>query len=638
MSLFESIAKVFIDQQDDKSPSAGRTLKGACDGAHGCFAGGQVAFAFFCTGRIKSQTARIGGTGDGLDAAHGVCIAAGNQLVASDDQADGLGAKGHRTDAVARAVNLHDDAAFGQRVGRGEIEVSVHGASEHGGTIRRRGFPVPEHFVSLCAQAVGKAEVLDGHAAAHGDERIRRNVSKDECSGFLGGIKHMGFKAARRKRGSGFLEFFDHMSASFSEVDTAIIPYSSRDRKGACRLLDEICLRAVDWVTESFGRWYAPWKIRFKRSAIGFRIALIFGPMIRVCSQILANMEKKKEQEAKAKEEAREKERAIAEEAAKAKKAAEAKARKAAKAKKTAEAQAASEAEEAVEAEEAEVREAAQAKEAEAKAAQANEAEAEAGTQAKDAEEKDTAKEDIFLQWFLKEPTAPKNKISFGQKMALLMMRADAFFTGKAFPYLLLMTMLSVCLLAGCGTRALAVMAAFFCLHWLAEAFAQDYEPVCGGVRQRYLASVLLRSGAYLVLLLDYFSAYAADGLQINVVLQGAMILTVALHVLSYIGLTAFNKRQPLFLRVLCGLLGIVPALACAAGIALGASTVARGVVIALSGILRATGVSLSFLSWEIGTNGELSGGRLRYFRVWQNLTMMIGFFMMLLGAWLSAQ
>ena len=75
-----------------------------------------------------------------------------------------------------------------------------------------------------------------------------------------------------------------------------------------------------------------------------------------------------------------------------------------------------------------------------------------------------------------------------------------------------------------------------------------------------------------------------------------------------------------------------------AAGIALSASTVARGVVIALSGILRAVGVSLSFLSWEIGTNGELSGGRLRYYGLWQSLTMMIGFFMMLLGAWLSAQ
>ena len=88
----------------------------------------------------------------------------------------------------------------------------------------------------------------------------------------------------------------------------------------------------------------------------------------------------------------------------------------------------------------------------------------------------------------------------------------------------------------------------------------------------------------------------------------------------------------------LCGLLGAVPALACAAGLALGASTAARETALALSGILRAAGVSLAFLSWEIGTIGELSGGRMRYFRLGQNLTMMIGFFMMLLGAFLCAQ
>ena len=339
-------------------------------------------------------------------------------------------------------------------------------------------------------------------------------------------------------------------------------------------MLDEICLRAVDWVTESLSRWVAPWKIWLKRSAIGFRIALIFGPIIRVLKQFLSNMTKKREQGAKAKEEVKTKENA--------------------------------------EAKTEEIKEATEAKE--------------------------EAKEDVFLRWFLKEPVVSAKKVPRWQKMALLMVRADAFFTGKTFPYLLLLTMISVCLLAGSGTRALAVMAAFFCLNWLAEAFAQDYEPVCGGVRQRYLVSTLLRACAYLVLLLDYFAVYAANGLQINVVLQGAMILTVLLHVMIYIGLTAFNKRQQLFLRVLCGLLGFVPALACAAGIALSASTVARGVVIALSGILRAVGVSLSFLSWEIGTNGELSGGRLRYYGLWQSLTMMIGFFMMLLGAWLSAQ
>lgn len=306
-------------------------------------------------------------------------------------------------------------------------------------------------------------------------------------------------------------------------------------------MLDEICLRFVDWASESFSGWFAPWKIRLKRSAVGFRIALILDSMKRTAVQLFSSI------------------------------------------------------------------------------AEADE-------------------EDSFLQRLIQDPIEPVDETSLKEKLAYLLMKADEVFAGRAFAYLLLMTMLSACLLAGCGARSVAAMAAFLCLNWVAEAFAQDYEPICGGVRQRYLASVLLRAGAYLVTLLDYFAAYASDGLQLNVVLQGAMILTVLLHTIVYIGLAAFNRKQQLFLRVLCGLLGMAPALACAAGIALGASMAARETMLALSGLLRAAGVALAFASWEIGTIGELSGGRLRYYRLWQSAAMMIGFFMMLLGALMCAQ
>ncbi|MBR5287380.1 MAG: hypothetical protein IKU34_02175 [Clostridia bacterium] len=306
-------------------------------------------------------------------------------------------------------------------------------------------------------------------------------------------------------------------------------------------MLDELGLRLADKMTAAFARWYAPNRVRFKRSAIGFRLALIFGGIKRTAQLVF--------------------------------------------------------------------------------------------TQIAESDE-----EDGILQRILQDPIEPVDAPSLRQKLSVALWHADAFMAGKAFAYLLLMTMISACLLAGSGARSLAVMAAFFCMNWLAEAFAGDYEPVCGSVRQRYLTSVLLRAGAYLVLLLHYFIAYAANGLQINVVLQGAMIMTAIVHVICYIAFAAFNRRQHVFLRVLCGLLGIAPAMACAAGIALGASTAARETMVAASGFLCAAGAALAFLSWEIGTVGELSGGRLQYYRLWQNMTRIIGFFMMLLGAWMCAQ
>ncbi len=220
----ESIPKVFVDQQDDESSTAGRALKCARHGAHGFFAGGLVAFARPCAGGIKPQSARIGGTGDGFDAPYGVLHAAGNELVPADDQADGFRPEGHRADAVARTVDLYDNAVFRERIGRGEIKIRMHGAREQRRTIRGRGFPVPEDFVPLFAQAVGEAKRLDGHAAADGDHRTGRGFCKDKRRGYLSGIKDMGLKAARSERGSGFFKLFNHGKASFGEVDIGIIP------------------------------------------------------------------------------------------------------------------------------------------------------------------------------------------------------------------------------------------------------------------------------------------------------------------------------------------------------------------------------------------------------------------------------
>lgn len=244
--------------------------------------------------------------------------------------------------------------------------------------------------------------------------------------------------------------------------------------------------------------------------------------------------------------------------------------------------------------------------------------------------------EDSFLRRLTQEPEEPTQSIDMKAALLRLLTGVDAFFEGKAFGYLLLMTMLACCLLAGRGTRALAVMAAFLCMHWMAQAFCEDYAPICGGVRQRYLAALLLRAGAYLLLMLDFFAAYAAGGLQINIVLQGTMIATLAIHLIVYLGFVAFNRRQQLFLRALCGVLGVLPALACASGVALGVSMSAQPIPLAAGGLLRAIGAAMAFLSWQVEMLDSL-GGRLPFARLWQGMTMTIGFFMMLGGAWLCA-
>ncbi len=313
-------------------------------------------------------------------------------------------------------------------------------------------------------------------------------------------------------------------------------------------VLDELCLDVLEFTEKHFVRWFAPWKVRIKRSFLGFRPALIASQIKRTVLRLLAKIkENNKRQE-------------------------------------------------------------------------------------------EEGEEDGPLVRRLHEWLEPVQSLSLQESADVVLTRLNARFSGGKFGYLLLMTMLCVCLLAGRGGRALAVMAAFLCMSWLAEALAADYEPVCGGLRQRYLASLLLRGGAYLALLLDYFVSYAQHGLQINVVLQGAMVLMLIIHMILYLGCIAFNKKQQGFLRLLCGILGIAPALACAAGLALGASMAAQGTVLAASALLRAAGVTLAFIAWQVEMIDALGGERLAYGRLFSGLPMMLGFFMMLLGAWLCAQ
>ena len=49
-------------------------------------------------------------------------------------------------------------------------------------------------------------------------------------------------------------------------------------------MLDEMLERVLDVSLERFSRWSAPWKVRFKRSGVGFRLALIWESMTRTAA------------------------------------------------------------------------------------------------------------------------------------------------------------------------------------------------------------------------------------------------------------------------------------------------------------------------------------------------------------------
>ena len=116
---------------------------------------------------------------------------------------------------------------------------------------------------------------------------------------------------------------------------------------------------------------------------------------------------------------------------------------------------------------------------------------------------------DYFLDTISESGLTAQKGPSLGAMTVRLLMRADALFINRQLVFSLLMTMVTACMLAARTTGAMAAMAAFFALHFLAAAMDETYEPICADVRQRYLASQFLRAGAFAALLTRWFMEYA---------------------------------------------------------------------------------------------------------------------------------
>ena len=166
---------------------------------------------------------------------------------------------------------------------------------------------------------------------------------------------------------------------------------------------------------------------------------------------------------------------------------------------------------------------------------------------------------------------------------------------------------------------ALCALAA--CLMLLSAAMELGYEPICAGIRQRYLFSVGLRTLALTVPLADYFGKYLMAGVASNVVLQSLMIVMLGVHLALFFALICFNRRQSPMLRALSGVLGVFPALTASAAAAL----------------LRALGATGMFLGDRLMAANALGGIRLKYESVWEWLLLCGGLTLMTVGAWLTA-
>ena len=224
--------------------------------------------------------------------------------------------------------------------------------------------------------------------------------------------------------------------------------------------------------------------------------------------------------------------------------------------------------------------------------------------------------------------------IYIGAEISARLLAAQARLTRARFPALLYLLALSaLCALSSGGALA-GGCAAAVALTWLAEGMELGAPSICGAVRQRYLWAEGLRALADGALLLVFFRRYAAGSLPLNVVLQAAMVVTLFIHAALFLALSAFNRRQPLLLRALWGVLGALPALSAAAAVALAASRLAAPGLTLAAVISAAVGAALVFLARELGEMERLGGIRLRYGALWQSLALLGGLALILAGAW----
>ena len=245
---------------------------------------------------------------------------------------------------------------------------------------------------------------------------------------------------------------------------------------------------------------------------------------------------------------------------------------------------------------------------------------------------------DLFLRETAEksDTTIAHIKRFFREKARLLAVLDDAGMRLRFATTLFLFGLAALGTLA-VGGREMALCALSACLLLLSTAMELGYEPICAGVRQRYLFSVGLRTLALTVPLADYFGKYLMGGVASNVVLQCAMIVMLGVHLALFFALICFNRKQSLLLRALSGVVGVFPALTASAAAALAVANLAQPMGLAAAAVMRALGAAGAFLGERLMATSALGGIRLKYESVWEWLLLCGGLTLMMIGAWLTA-
>ena len=180
--------------------------------------------------------------------------------------------------------------------------------------------------------------------------------------------------------------------------------------------------------------------------------------------------------------------------------------------------------------------------------------------------------------------------------------------------------------------RRMAACVLSFAFFFLGCAVSLPYRPIAGNLRQTWVEGKILSSAGFTALLLLWFREYLQNGIASNVFLQGTMMIAMLLHFSVYLATIAFNHQQHIFLRLLDGLTGILPALAAAAASCLLPAAFGGGGAAAALGC--AMGAWMLFVSDRLESVSALGGMPLPYISLITALLTAAGCFLLLLSAW----
>ncbi len=203
---------------------------------------------------------------------------------------------------------------------------------------------------------------------------------------------------------------------------------------------------------------------------------------------------------------------------------------------------------------------------------------------------------------------------------------------GTRFRMLLALLVLSAFGVAFSSGADMAICALSLALSFLGSAVSLPYRPISGNLRQIFVEGRILYAASFAVLLSHWFRKYLRNGIASNVFLQSTMLIALILHFSIFLAVIAFNRRQHLFLRLMDGLTGILPALAAAAATSLLPAAISgEGAAAALACALAAW---MLFASDRIESAEVLGGITIPLGQLVTGSLTGVGYFLLLVSSW----